>query len=279
MRKVVTGSQVAQLRNPDPFAVPAWRSPVYRTPFLFVAAVQAARLAWRVIRFVLRHPAGAAAGIAAVLAWQVIGWTVLAVVAVSIAAVLAMWWWRFPASFSRLMAAPVRCRWRAWQYRRRWGAVMTVGHLAPVYQGRTLLPVLGKVTTTGYTDRVAVRLVSGQSAADFATRADNLAHGFGAVLCRVRSAKAGALVLEFVRRDALAAIIPAVPIGRQADLRALPAGRREDGLPWLVRVHGTHVLIAGATGAGKASLLWSIVRALLPAMAAGWCGCRPLIPS
>jgi S-DNA-T family DNA segregation ATPase FtsK/SpoIIIE len=29
------------------------------------------------------------------------------------------------------------------------------------------------------------------------------------------------------------------------------------------------VLIAGATGAGKASLLWSIVRAMLPAMAAG----------
>ena len=53
------------------------------------------------------------------------------------------------------------------------------------------------------------------------------------------------------------------------DLRALPVGRREDGLIWLVRVHGTHVLIAGATGAGKASLLWSIVRALLPAMVAG----------
>jgi S-DNA-T family DNA segregation ATPase FtsK/SpoIIIE len=53
------------------------------------------------------------------------------------------------------------------------------------------------------------------------------------------------------------------------DLRALPVGRREDGQAWLVRVHGTHVLIAGATGAGKASLLWSIVRALLPAIVAG----------
>jgi S-DNA-T family DNA segregation ATPase FtsK/SpoIIIE len=53
------------------------------------------------------------------------------------------------------------------------------------------------------------------------------------------------------------------------DLRALAVGRREDGQIWLVRVHGTHMLIAGATGAGKASLLWSIVRALLPAMMAG----------
>ena len=61
------------------------------------------------------------------------------------------------------------------------------------------------------------------------------------------------MVLEFVRRDALAAIIPALPIPDHPDLTALPVGRREDGLPWLVRLHGTHVLIAGATGAGKAS--------------------------
>src|SRR6185295_9346736 len=64
-------------------------------------------------------------------------------------------------------------------------------------------------------------------------------------------------------------IIPALAIATRANLRALPVGRREDGLIWVVRVHGTHVLIAGATGAGKASLLWSIVRALLPAMMAG----------
>ena len=147
--------------------------------------------------------------------------------------------------------------------------MLTIARLAPAYQGRALLPVLGKVTATGCTDRVQVRLVSGQSADDFAARAPNLAHGFEAVLCRVRSAAPGGVVLEFVRRDALAAIIPAMPIPGQVDLRALPVGRREDGQPWAVRVHGTHVLLAGATGAGKASLLWSIVRSMLPAMAAG----------
>ena len=75
--------------------------------------------------------------------------------------------------------------------------------------------------------------------------------------------------MEFVRRDALAVVIPALAIPARVDLRALPVGRREDGLPWLVRVHGTHMLIAGATGAGKASLLWSLVRAMLPAMLSG----------
>jgi DNA segregation ATPase FtsK/SpoIIIE, S-DNA-T family len=95
------------------------------------------------------------------------------------------------------------------------------------------------------------------------------AHGFRALLCRVRSARSGAVVLEFVRRDALAAVIPALPIPDQVDLKALPVGRREDGLPWLVRLHGTHVLLAGATGAGKASLLWGLVRALFPLMRDG----------
>jgi DNA segregation ATPase FtsK/SpoIIIE, S-DNA-T family len=146
---------------------------------------------------------------------------------------------------------------------------MTISGLAPMYRGRLLLLVLGKVTSTRYTDRALVRLVSGQRSADFAARAENIAESFGVLLCRIRSARRGWVVLELVRRDALAAIIPALPIPAHVDLRALPVGRREDGSLWLVKLRGTHVLIAGATGAGKASLLWSIIRALLPAMTAG----------
>jgi DNA segregation ATPase FtsK/SpoIIIE, S-DNA-T family len=269
MRRVVTGEEIAQLRNPDPFAVPAWRSPVYRTPLWIVAIVHAARLLLWLVRFAARNPVLVLAAAIGVLIWRATGWLGLVVLAVSIAVGLVVWQWRFPASFSRLIAAPARGRWRAWHYRRRWAAVMTIGRLAPVYQGRVLLPVLGKVSATRFTDQLQVRLVSGQCAADFAARADNLAHGFGAMLCRIRTATPGALVLEFVRRDALAAVIPALPAPAHMDLRALPVGRREDGQVWLVRVHGTHVLIAGATGAGKASLLWSIVRAMLPALVAG----------
>jgi DNA segregation ATPase FtsK/SpoIIIE, S-DNA-T family len=269
MRRVVTGEEIAQLRNPDPFAVPAWRSPVYRTPLPIVAIVHFVRLLVWLVRFLFRHPVLVLAAVIGVLMWRVTGWLGPAVAAATITVGLVVWRWRFPASFSRFVGAPARGQWRAWHYRRRWAAVMTIGRLAPLYQGRVMLPVLGKVAATAFTDRVHVRLVSGQSAADFAARAPNLAHGFGAMLCRVRTAVPGALVLEFVRRDALAAVLAALPPPARVDLAALPVGRREDGLPWLARVHGTHVLIAGATGSGKASLLWSLVRAMLPAMVAG----------
>jgi S-DNA-T family DNA segregation ATPase FtsK/SpoIIIE len=53
------------------------------------------------------------------------------------------------------------------------------------------------------------------------------------------------------------------------DLSAVVIGRQEDGAPWRLRLSGTHVLIAGATGAGKGSVIWSTVRALLPLMLAG----------
>ena len=182
---------------------------------------------------------------------------------------LAAWWWRWRASFRRHVLGRVRGKWRRWHYRRHWAAVMTIGRLAPVYQGRLLLPVMGKVTSTAFTDRVLTGIVSGQSADDFARRAEALAHGFGALLCRVRSARPGWLVLEFVRRDALAAIIPALPVPIHVDLKALAIGRREDGSLWLVRLRGTHLLVAGATGAGKASIIWGLIRALIPALRAG----------
>ena len=264
-----SGEQLAQVRNPDPFAVPAWRSPVYRTPGWIITFVLAARLLGHLIRFLARHPLATMAAVVVILLWRVIGWPGLAALTGSLAAVLAAWRWRFPASFARFVAGPARTALRKWRYRRRWHAVMTIGGLAPRYQGRILLPVLGRVTTTPCTDRVAVRLVSGQSSADFAANADNLADGFRARICRVRTARPGMVVLEFVRRDALARPIPAFPVPHHVDLRDLLVGVREDGLPWLIRLHGTHLLIAGSTGAGKASLLWSLVRALLPAMRDG----------
>ncbi|HEX3388956.1 MAG TPA: FtsK/SpoIIIE domain-containing protein [Streptosporangiaceae bacterium] len=264
-----SGDQIAQVNNPDPFAAPVWRSPVYHTPGWVITVVQLWRLLAAVVGFIARHPVIDLAALALAGAWYLMGWPGAVVLVLTVVAVLVAWrhWW--PGSFARFIASPARGKWRRWHYQRHWAAVMTIGRLAPVYQGRLLLPVLGKVSSTRFTDRVLVGIVSGQSAEDFDRRAGNLAHGFAALTCRVRTGRPGWLVLEFVRRDALAAIIAALPVPARVDLRALAVGRREDGSPWLIRLHGTHLLIAGATGAGKGSVIWGLIRALLPALHAG----------
>ena len=178
MRKVITGEQVAQLYNRDPFALPAWRAPVYQTPAIVTITVQLYRLIAWLVRLVARHPR--AAGILALttLIWADLGWVTLVTLAVAAIIVLAAWWWFWPGSFTRWIGAPARGSWRAWRYRRRWAGVLTVAGAAPLYRGRVVLPVPGKVSASRYVDRVQVRLVSGQSSADFADHAENLAHGF-----------------------------------------------------------------------------------------------------
>ena len=59
MRKVVTGEELAQLYNPDPFAMPRWRAPVYRTPFGIILAAKLVKLLAWIIRQVFRHPLAA----------------------------------------------------------------------------------------------------------------------------------------------------------------------------------------------------------------------------
>ena len=269
MRGSVRGEQYAQLDNPDPFASPVWRSPVYRTPEFVIWIVQFLRLLWRVAWFAIRHPGLDVAAGTLVLLWIYTGWPGLATVAGVVVTSLAALWLASPRWFARFISGPARDRWRWWCYRRRWQAVMTISRLAPLYQGRVLLPMLGQVSSSRFTDRVSVGMVSGQSPKDFADRAEGLAHGFGVRQCRVRTGRPRTIVLELVRRDALAEAMPALPIPVAVDLRALPVGRREDGAVLAIRLHGTHLLIAGATGAGKGSWLWGLIRAMLPAMAAG----------
>jgi hypothetical protein len=51
-----SGQQLAQIDNPDPFAPPAWRSPVYHTPGWVITIVQLVRVIYALIKFLARHP-------------------------------------------------------------------------------------------------------------------------------------------------------------------------------------------------------------------------------
>ncbi|MFC8532330.1 FtsK/SpoIIIE domain-containing protein, partial [Nocardia sp. NPDC057227] len=62
---------------------------------------------------------------------------------------------------------------------------------------------------------------------------------------------------------------PITPASVGVDLEAVPVGVSEDGSPWLLRVLGSQILVAGATGSGKGSVLHSIIGGLGPAIRAG----------
>ena len=87
MRKVINGEQVAQLYNRDPFALPAWRAPIYQTPAGFILLAQLARLLAWLARLIARHPLAATILAVLVLAWLNTGWLGLVL--------LAAWspWW------------------------------------------------------------------------------------------------------------------------------------------------------------------------------------------
>ena len=269
MRLPLRSDYYAQVDNGDPFAPPVWRSPVYRTPECLIMAVQFFRTLWWLIRFIIRHPLLDLAVTATVFVYLKASWPgLVALAGTSGTLLVVLRFWR-PAWFRRFVTVPAWSRWRWLRYRIRWNSVLDVAGLTEPGRSRVLVPILGKVTAGPCADRMTVRLVGGQSPQGFADKADHLAHGLGALSCRVRTGPPGRIVLELVRRDALAIPIPAMPIPSQPDLRALPVGRCEDGTVLALRLHGTHLLIAGATGSGKGSYLWGLVRALLPAIVAG----------
>src|SRR5690242_14242263 len=77
MRRIVTGEELAQLYNPDPFAMPRWRSPVYRTPLGIILLAKFARLLAWMVRLALRHPLAASVLALATVIWLDLGWVTL----------------------------------------------------------------------------------------------------------------------------------------------------------------------------------------------------------
>lgn len=271
----------------DPFESPKWAPPIWHMPPMLVLLVNLVRGLVSLVAFCARHPI--AVGVAGVLGGltYLAGWRLLAWLAGLLALVLCGWAWCFWPSFLRLVARPARARWRYFTvYRRNWRPVMVMSGLAFYRNAREYLPTILRVEVTKTTDRVLVKMLSGHAPSIWQDHVDNLAHGFGSTTCRIRTAKRprrrlwrrgltgqdwpGHLWLEFVRQDALRKPLAGLlDAGHPVNLSALHVGMREDSLPWRVCLLGTHLLVAGATGSGKGSVLWSLVRAMVPAMRAG----------
>jgi len=135
--------------------------------------------------------------------------------------------------------------------------------------GRLPWCVRSRPTVVG--ERLTLWCRIGQSAEQIGQRVDMLRSATCARDVRVtrNPARGQVVYVDVIRRDTLTAALPALPVPDVVDLAAVPVGRTELGTPWLLRVLGAHVLLAGVTGSGKGSVLWSLLRGLAPVIRSG----------
>ena len=270
MFKKLPGDEAQRLVSTTPDTAVVFRPAVVRTPALLTLLVFAWRAVAGLVHLVWRHPIASAVVAVPGVIWTRYGWPYGLGIVALLLTVPAVWALADRDSFLRLIGRRLLAFGRlVWVYRRHWQPVMVISGLARHLNGRDCLPWLVKVSCTSWADLVEVRMLTGQAVTDWADRTEHLAHGFGASSCRVTVARSGRLLLTFPRSDPLAVPLPAVPIPATASVRPVEIGRCEDGTPWRLRLHGTHVLVAGATGSGKGSIIWSAIRGLLPAVHVG----------
>ena len=186
---------------------------------------------------------------------------------------LVAWSQLWPASFQQWVTARIRSRWRTWSiYRHRWTAICSLHGLTAKLDDQTLVPALRSVTIGSTTDVVEVGILTGQSVADWQNRSAALAETFRARRVTVRSLRPGVITITVHHGDALITPIrlPRPATDTNVDQSSVPVGVTEAGTWWRLPVLGQHILVAGATGSAKGSVLWSIISGLAPGVRAGW---------
>jgi S-DNA-T family DNA segregation ATPase FtsK/SpoIIIE len=194
------------------------------------------------------------------------------ITAIACGAAYAGWAWLDPRSFQAWVTEAVRHRWLTWwRYTRSWESVCTLHGLTARLGERALVPALRSVQIGKSTDVLQLRVVTGQSLADWHKQADALAAAWRADRLTITSTAPGELKVTVMRGDVLADPI-ALPILRPAthvDVGAVPIGITETRHWWHLPLLGHHILIAGATGAGKGSVLWSLIAGIAPDVKTG----------
>ncbi|TQJ52228.1 FtsK/SpoIIIE domain-containing protein [Phycicoccus sp. SLBN-51] len=243
------------------------------------------RLVWWVLRTVfalvvfavrvplLAVPVAVLLAVAVTYGRPVALWTTVALMAVLIA-----WRLLWPGTFGRWVRPQLAAAWKTVVYEVAWRRIAPrVGlvvhdHGAHRHRAGEVAGLAWVKVTPAGVERLGIALPAGLTPGDVAAKTDAIAHAFRAHEARIAPSGPGGVVIELHRKDVLATTTRPLPVqaADKVNLAGVPIGRHEDGRPWCFSIWQTHVLIAGATGAGKGSILWSLLHGLSPAINAGW---------
>jgi S-DNA-T family DNA segregation ATPase FtsK/SpoIIIE len=228
-----------------------------------------------------------------VMGWVLLlGWVSLVVAVLGLVAALMSWRLADLPSFDRWAGRWLRSWWQRWVvYARHLPAWL---HACGLTVTDDALPVTVTVNLVGRKvsrdrapsavrvpkllgvrsgpswDEVRVKLAPGQKPEDYDDAARALASARNVARCQVRELAPNVVSIDFQRRNLLADVVPCPSLdGSAVDLDRVWSGRTEYGRDWHVRLAGGHVLVAGATGAGKNSLLWCPLVSIAPAIRDG----------
>lgn len=250
-------------------------------PMLIEAVVRlgllALRSTFRLVRFAIRCPRVASVAVSLLVLDRYAGHVVVLAVLAALVVSLVVWRVAWPDTYKGMVRPHLRRIWLLATYPRKWRRIAPrVGLAVHDHMGSHLPWVYGalgdvRVTPAGIV-RLRVAIPTGLTLDDYARKADALAVAFGVREARVAASGPGSVWIELHLTDVLAETITPLPVRpeQEVDLAGIPVGRHEDGTTWLFSLWQTHVLIAGATGAGKGSILWSLLRGLSLAINAGW---------
>jgi S-DNA-T family DNA segregation ATPase FtsK/SpoIIIE len=262
-------------RKVPPATVRVKRQPL-RLPLLLLILWWLIKKLIRVLVIIVLSPVAMAVLTAATLTvfgWREVGPALVLPWYLVLAAALLTVRLRWPEWYERRVALMIRSRWRRWSiYRYKWPATMNFADLDRTRRGGTQYrPVLKSVRSNRCVDRVRARMLAGQIVDDWGKVSDRLCQTFGAEDCRVRSVpgRPHEVDLWFLINDPLEQVVQPLPPESPVRLDALPIGIREDGEVYRLPLHGNHVLLTGATGAGKSEAEQAIVHQLSPAIAEG----------
>ncbi|MGA1827047.1 FtsK/SpoIIIE domain-containing protein [Microbacterium sp.] len=144
---------------------------------------------------------------------------------------------------------------------------MRLGLSARSMSGGAVFASVGYPRWEGWTCVVQVSLPQGLGREHLQLHTGLLAQAFGAREAIVQGSRIGELMLRLEYADALAQPF-SLGYGEPWDGRTVVMGRDNTGATWRLRL-GPHTLVAGASGSGKASLVWGLLLGLAQPIHAG----------